>query len=308
MSLHTDHFESPSSDFDAGSFDNTSTSNSDRGVANSNRISPVTSPAPGVSQSMVIPMSSSATGNPSPELPPSRGTYEIKFLIDDVQGQFIRDWARTHLQPDPHSSPEFGCGYSVNSLYLDTPEFDVYHRGQGFRQRKYRLRRYGSEAAVWMEVKRKHEGRVRKRRTLVPDAEVLARLNFSVDEAWEGRWFQKRLQVLQLRPVCQVTYQRFACVGTSSNGPIRLTIDSDLNSQPAHGWNVPNAPLQSGQLLRNHQILELKFRESIPAAFRVLIEDLRLVTASFSKYRQSVEACIPMQQLMGSSTPDQIAG
>ncbi len=248
------------------------------------------------------------SGNLSFAPPPSRGTYEIKFLIDDSSGQVIRDWARTHLQPDPHSSPEFGDGYAVNSLYLDTPAFDVYHRGEGFRQRKYRLRRYGSESAVWMELKRKNDGRVRKRRTRVSDTELPGKLLFSTDESWDGRWFQQRLEKLQLRPVCQVTYQRIAYIGTSIHGPIRLTIDSGLCCQPANGWVVPAEALTTNVLLRQHQILELKYRETIPNSFRGLIEDLRLTMSSFSKYRQGVEACIPLQQLIAETYPDRTAG
>lgn len=250
----------------------------------------------------------SNTGGTSNAVPPASGTYEIKFLIDDTLGQGIRDWARQHLQPDPHAAPEFQEGYLVNSLYLDTPEFDVYHRGDGFRQRKYRLRRYGSEAAIWMELKRKNAGQVRKRRTLVTEAELPGKLLFPPDERWEGRWFQERLTALQLRPACQVTYQRFAYVGTASSGPIRLTIDSDLHCQAAEGWSVPTSPLKSNRLLRNHQILELKYRESVPATFRGLIEDFRLSVSAFSKYRQGIEACIPMQQLLAETSQDKVAG
>lgn len=256
----------------------------------------------------VLPMSS-VNSEIGPSQPASRGTYEVKFLIDESRNQAVREWATTHLQPDPHSSPKLGYGYCVNSLYLDTPAFDVYHRGEGFRQRKYRLRRYGDEAAVWLELKRKNDGQVRKRRTLVPDADLPSKLVFPAMETWEGRWFQQRLEKLQLRPICQVTYQRFACVGMSINGPLRLTIDSHLHCQPASGWNIPTAPLNANPFLQHQHVLELKFREAIPGSFRGLIEDLRLTVASFSKYRQSVEACIPLQHLMGDAPPsDKAAG
>lgn len=253
-------------------------------------------------------MNSMDSGNGSSSQPAPRGTYEVKFLIDESRSQAVREWALRHLQPDPHSSPEFGCGYSVNSLYLDTPEFDVYRRGEGFRQRKYRLRRYGAESSVWLELKRKNDGQVRKRRTLVPDTQLPSRLLLPADDSWEGRWFQQRLERLRLQPICQVTYQRFACVGLSVNGPLRLTIDSHLNCQPADGWAVPTTPLHSHLLLKHQHILELKFRETLPGSFRGLIEDLRLTVASFSKYRQSVEACISLQQLLGEPSADKAAG
>ena len=231
----------------------------------------------------------------------ARGAYEIKFLIDHAKSLVVRQWARDHLQLDPHVSAEVGDGNLVNSLYLDTANFDVFHREDGFRQRKYRLRRYGSESLVWMELKRKEQGRVRKRRTSIADAELSSKLTATPSDDWEGTWFQRRLERQGLRPVCEVTYRRFACVGSSPFGPVRLTIDSHLRCELASGWNVPSQPLTTKDLLGLQQILELKFRETMPTSFRDLIRDQRLHETTFSKYRESVEACVPLNQLIGQS-------
>ena len=45
---------------------------------------------------------------------------------------------------------------------------------------------------------------------------------------WPGTWFRRQLDRLQLTPVCQVTYQRFARVGSNNAGSLRLTIDRGL--------------------------------------------------------------------------------
>lgn len=231
----------------------------------------------------------------------SPGIFEHKFLISEQQGAWIREWARSVMQPDPHAASGLDCGYWVNSLYLDTPEFGVLNRSEGHRQRKYRLRRYGSETAIWMELKQKSDGRVSKRRVCVSESELPSRLNSPGDEAWDGYWFQKRLKQLQLRPVCQVTYQRFACVGKSPFGPTRLTIDSKLCCVAAQDWEVPSRPLKLNSLLDEQQILELKFHVTIPPAFRELIAQLNLNPALFSKYRRSVAACIPISELPRAS-------
>lgn len=261
-----------------------------------------------VPQTSVRSMANSNTDISMFPQPASPGTYEIKFLITPAASAAVREWACRHLQPDPHSSSESGYGYAVNSLYLDTPAFDVYHRGDGFRQNKYRLRRYGTESSVWMELKRKQDGQVHKRRTKVADNELLNQILSAPEASTEGCWFRHQLKQLQLRPACHVTYHRFACIGTSATGPIRLTIDSNLCCQSATDWSVPVAPLVTNPLLRNQEILELKFRESIPAAFRGLIEDLRLTITSFSKYRQGIEACIPLQTLISEINREKTAG
>lgn len=236
-----------------------------------------------------------ATTTPSAK---SRGTYELKFLIDESRAADIMAWAREHLDADPHSDPALGDGYHVNSLYLDTPRFEVYHRADSFRQRKYRLRRYGSEGLVWCEVKRKRKGLVRKRRVSVEDADLTSRLTSMSDADWEGEWFRRQLGERCLRPVCQVTYQRFARLRTTDEGPLRLTIDSRLTARLAHDWQVPSSPLNGVSLLNGQRILELKFRGAMPVLFRRLVEEQQLQVASFSKYRTSAEECVPFDWLI----------
>lgn len=237
----------------------------------------------------------------TPPLCVDRGAYEIKFLLSEPQSQVVREWARAHLLPDPHSTAESGFGYAVNSLYLDTPQFDVFHRSERYRQRKFRIRRYGSEAVVWLELKRKTNGRVQKRRTPIAEGNLEANFISPADPDWKGNWFRRRVHDWGLRPVCQVSYERFACVGTSLYGPIRLTIDSQLSCLPAAGWTVPSQQRAASLLLPNQHILEMKFRETIPNSFRDLIGALRLDLATFSKYRQSVETCVTLERLMGDA-------
>ena len=86
------------------------------------------------------PATSPSLVTPSLSLAKSRGAYELKFLVAEDRAREIMDWARTHLAPDPHSDSESNDGYRVNSLYLDTPKFDVFHRTGFCGRRKYRLR------------------------------------------------------------------------------------------------------------------------------------------------------------------------
>ena len=229
------------------------------------------------------------------------GVYELKFVISSEISERVREWAHHHLTPDPHCARDVDWGYLVNSLYLDTPEFEVLRRGDGFRQRKYRLRRYGIEDVIWMELKQKNGGLVSKRRTAVKEDDLRHTIaSPPVLDTPEG-WFQNRLQKLKLLPICEVTYQRFACLGQTSSGPIRLTLDKDLCCRAANGWSVPNSPLREGRQLTTDQVLELKFQDCIPSLFRQLIDELKLTPATFSKYRKSASLCFP--QLPESLTP-----
>ena len=240
---------------------------------------------------------------PSPKK--SRGTFELKFLVDDDQAKEIIVWARQHLDADPHFDPEFGDGYRVNSLYLDTPQFDVFHRIDGFRQQKYRLRRYGRESLIWFEQKRKRKGLVRKRRVPVQESEVSSRLILPAEMEWDGHWFRRKVDEQALRPVSQIIYQRFARIKTTDDGLIRLTIDDGLTARLVDDWEVPSGSLNGVSLLDGRRILELKFRGAMPGLFKRLIEQQQLQVTSFSKYRTSVERCVPKDRLMGCESKEQ---
>lgn len=274
------------------------------------RFTPAISDGIGVQQippylSIIPRVDSGTSAIDSPVRTKSPGTYELKFLIDEGRAADIMAWAREHLEPDPHADSKLGDGYHVNSLYLDTPHFDVYHRADSFRQRKYRLRRYGSEGLVWCELKRKRMGLVRKRRVVVDESDLALRLTSMNEAVWEGDWFRSQLSVQCLRPVCQVTYQRFARMKATDEGPVRLTIDSRLTARLAHEWQVPSNPLDEVSqsnvipLLGDRRILELKFRAALPLMFRRLVEEQQLQVTSFSKYRTSVEECVPLDWLVG---------
>ncbi len=212
--------------------------------------------------------------------------FELKFVVELPTAQRIRDWARLRLQPDPNSETE--DGYRVTSLYFDTPRFDVFHRRGSFGRGKYRVRRYGCAPNVFLERKLKTRSMVTKRRSLVdtPSLHSLAASDPKSD--WTGAWFHRRLLLRGLRPIVQISYNRTARVEMTSLGPVRLTIDEDLR---ASGIDGPSFQTEQGaQVLPGKAIVELKFRRSMPAVFKQLVQEFGLTPASFSKYRTAAQA------------------
>ena len=92
---------------------------------------------------------------------------EAKFVVDSSTGRRIREWARTHLDPDPHGAGPFGDEYGISSLYFDTDAGDVFHRRGSFGRAKYRVRRYGDAEVAFLERKLRKPGILSKRRTVV---------------------------------------------------------------------------------------------------------------------------------------------
>ena len=169
--------------------------------------------------------------SPSTDLRENREfASELKFVANRFVAEQIRDWARGRLAPDPNACGESSDGYQISSLYFDTKHFDVFHRRGSFGRSKYRIRRYGASEVAFLERKLKTRGLVSKRRTIVGLNELQRLAGAEPDRGWIGYWYHQRLLARRLKPICQITYRRTARVELSSYGPIRLTLDEDIQA------------------------------------------------------------------------------
>lgn len=215
--------------------------------------------------------------------------FELKFQLLDEQARAIAAWAAQHLQLDPHADPKRDGAYLVHGLYFDTPALDVFHRSPGYKRRKYRLRRYDDNAAIFLEQKRKADGKVAKRRVQVVEAELERLREIPTDIAWTGHWFHRRIVRRLLQPSCLISYERQAFFGQNTEGPLRLTLDRNVRTRLADAWHV--APVLDGPaLLPDQVLLELKYRKHLPALFKALMQDFSLTPAPLSKYRLAIES------------------
>lgn len=211
--------------------------------------------------------------------------YEVKFLLNEELAQRVVQCLLDSMQPDPHGDPRTGGGYLVSSVYFDTKQHDVFHKNDGYRRKKYRIRRYGEGQTIFLERKSKKKS-VKKKRVAVPLEslpEILQR-----NDDWEGRWFTEQIERKLLVPNCVVTYERQALIGLAAEGPIRVTFD-----RHARGMKTDQplpTPLLSRQegipLLGEEVITEFKFLGSMPVLFKTVIEELQLSVQGASKYRR----------------------
>lgn len=204
--------------------------------------------------------------------------YELKFLLSEPAARDLAAWAAGRFEPDPHAGP--AGSYRVTSVYLDTPAFDVCRRAEGFKVHKHRARRYGTEDVVHLERKSKDRGRVWKHRTAVP-------LDRLAEPA--AHWFADEVADLGLRPVCRVTYERTAFVGTGPTGPVRLTLDRAAVGGRTDGL-APD-PLDAGlPLLDGATVVEFKYLMALPPVFKDLAAAFKLTPTGVSKYRRFAAA------------------
>ncbi len=216
------------------------------------------------------------------------GAFEIKFLVDQNVGNSVLEIARSVMQPDPHSQADRIDGYEVNSLYFDTPDWDVYRRNAIHGQQKLRLRRYGNMYSVFAECKKKKKGIVHKQRSIIPASDLDRFVKPVADPVWAGSWFQERLTRYQLEPKVQISYERSARVLHTDHGLIRLTLDQTLRYRVQESIAFPDA-FMGHDLLAQQCILELKFQAAMPDLFKDLMYRFQLVPQPFSKYRLAIK-------------------
>ena len=224
---------------------------------------------------------------------PGAQAFEMKFLLPDTVARELQTWAMQHLSVDAFADPARDYSYQTTTVYLDTPAFDVLMAAPGFRTRKYRLRRYGNEPLVYLERKSRRGDKVKKRRAKVSESE-LAYFGQTQSDAespvteWAGEWFREKVQRLDRRPVCRLTYDRSAFVKSSIEGPLRLTFDRQIRGVLTSDW-APTPVTEGRLILPGEVICEFKFRDALPAVFKQVIADMQLQPASVSKYRRMMQ-------------------
>lgn len=208
---------------------------------------------------------------------------EIKFVVRCDVVPAIGAWMREHLRADGFGVGPYQDQYSTTSLYFETPAFDVFHRRGSYGKSKFRIRRYGTSAVMFLERKFRTDRVLIKRRTAVA-VEDFARFDAAEpDPSWHGFWFHRRLRVRGLQPLVQVCYERTARLGTSSTGTFRMTLDVGLRVLP-----LPDRAFLPGvglPLMEGLAIVELKYCVALPTVFKQLVERFALEAQTVSKYR-----------------------
>ena len=214
--------------------------------------------------------------------------YEIKFLLDEVGAQRVRDWAMAHLTLDVHTTNIEAGTYKIKTLYLDDERKSVYWRRGRYRHDKLRLRGYGNESVIFLERKSRWRNKVEKYRTVIPQSDLALLASWKNSTAWPGSWFHQRILRDGLKPTYQVAYERSAYVGPPDEVPMRLTMDRDIACRPARWWTLGD--FGGIPLLQEKVILELKYCDTLPSPFQDLIRSFGLKQKRISKYRLAVQA------------------
>lgn len=218
--------------------------------------------------------------------------HEIKYMLsDDICRRIIR-LLGNDMVIDEHNNN--GSFYHICNIYYDTPQHDIIRKSidKPVYKEKLRLRSYGMadpEDKVYLEMKKKFNGLVNKRRTgirledayrYITDKEKPALKSYmNLQVLGEIDYFVRRYQ---LCPMVFLSYDRYAFYGKEDNS-FRVTIDTNIRSRRS---DVRLDSKEYGELLLppGMWIMEAKAETAVPLWFARLLSEECLYPTSFSKY------------------------
>ena len=209
---------------------------------------------------------------------------EVKYRLSGEQGARMLDRIAPFVMPDVYSD------YTICNLYCDTSDFYfAYHSlEKPIYKEKLRLRSYGAagpDETVFLELKKKYDGVVYKRRIMLLQNEALCYFQNGAPPSCSGQiwqeldYFQKRFQTA---PRVFLAYDRKAFVAKDDPN-LRITFDRNIRSRRDRldfASGLDGTPLFSDET----RILEIKSLHGLPRWLLEALAKEQLVPTSFSKY------------------------
>lgn len=157
---------------------------------------------------------------------------EKKYQLTKEQLDALMEKIGDKIKPD-----KFGL-HTIRNVYFDTDDFELIRTSieKPKYKEKFRVRGYGEivdDSKVYLEIKKKYQGVVYKRRISLPYAEARAYLDEGVKPQQADHIFKEIDYFLNhYKPTEKIylAYDRIAYVGVEE-GELRLTIDRNIRSR-----------------------------------------------------------------------------
>ncbi len=226
--------------------------------------------------------------------------YEMKYRITNEQYLRLREKLSDHMESDEHSrNGEF---YTICNIYYDTENNDLIRRSVdgGIYKEKMRLRSYGTVSAdqkVFLEIKKKYDGIVNKRRTKIylKDAygyfdeglrpEILPFMNGQVFK--EIDHMKDRLNLV---PKVFISYDRCAMFDRE-NRDFRVTFDKNLTAR-RYDLGLHYGVYGDKLIGEDEWIMEIKIDKAMPLWMTRILSEEKIYKTSFSKYGTEYKAFV----------------
>ena len=222
--------------------------------------------------------------------------YELKFLLTAEQKKRLLPEIEQYMQLDKYGRT------LIKNLYFDTDTYRLIRRSleKPDYKEKLRIRSYGTttpDSAVYVELKKKYDGVVYKRRIPMQEQVAMAWLrdwDKAPDSqiAREIRYFAGYYETLH--PTVFLSYEREAYY-CKDGGDLRITFDENILCRQeelslcAENYGTPLLP-------KDGVLMEVKCPGGIPLWLTSLLSREKLYKTSFSKYGAAYQTMIFAKQ------------
>lgn len=210
--------------------------------------------------------------------------YEIKYLMDRRQRDAVLKAMEPYMSIDKYGHS------SIRNIYYDTPNFQLIRESleKPVYKEKLRVRSYGRAATgdpVFVELKKKYQDVVYKRRISLPKAQAEACLDrrMHLPDSQIGREIAYALEFYQeLGPTVFLSYEREAFY-ERDGGDFRVTFDENIRYRQVE-LTLDSDPWGKDILQPDQVLMELKTSGGLPLWMVHTISQLNIFKTSFSKY------------------------
>ena len=210
--------------------------------------------------------------------------YEKKYCLTKAQQRIILEGMQPYMKKDAYGE------YTICNIYYDTDDWRLIRTSleKPIYKEKLRVRSYGTptdNGSVFVEIKKKYDGVVYKRRVTAGANEIQSFLNGicpaeQYDQiGQEILWFQR---FYRTRPKVFIGYDRLAFAGID-DPELRITFDTNLR------WRTTDLDLRCGDYGApisgyGEVLMEVKIPDAAPLWLSRLLAEAKAYPTSYSKY------------------------
>ena len=211
--------------------------------------------------------------------------YELKYLLTPAQHDAVLRGIAPYMQLDDYGRT------TIRNIYFDTEDYRLIRHSnekpaykEKLRVRSYKL--VGSDDTVFVELKKKYDGVVYKRRIALPESVALDWLLGRTKSPCDTQISREIDYFMSfygsLRPSMFLSYEREAFY-ERAGGDFRVTFDDNILCRSTD-LSLRCGPSGHSVLPPNRVLMEIKCSGAIPLWMVKILSSEKIYKTSFSKY------------------------
>lgn len=211
--------------------------------------------------------------------------YELKYLITSRQRDLILRETASYLEGDSYGKT------NIRNLYFDTPDFRLIRHSiaKPSYKEKLRIRAYGKKGpdeTVFVELKKKYNHLVFKRRIALPQKQALQWITngspppVDTQISREIDYFLSFYGCLESSVFLSYDREAYYC---RDDKDLRVTFDTDIRFCQGEK-SLEGSPSTKALLPEDSVLMEIKCTGAIPLWLTDILSRERIYKTSFSKY------------------------